>query len=1006
MAIGAVCSYFKTGESQLVHRSLTKITNIAKSLLHSRDPYSYLLARLVGASCERFVETSLWPTLFQLSATSPPGAAKALVQFARSSFANKRALVWPAQVAGIDRLAQNTSFVLCTPTGSGKTTVATIGIVQGLFSPDPDPAPGLENWDSGGLILYLVPSRALAAEVETRLEQDLRGIAAEPIVVTGLYGGVDWGPTDAWVQGDRRTIVICTYEKADALIRYLGILFLHRVRLVVVDEARMVEQGHDAGLDDGSSRPYRLEQLGTRLLSAQGIYRFRIVALSAVAARAAPALARWFGANAEARPTTSDYRSTRQMLGHIAINAAGNFVMRYDLMDGRSLRFDDERTQDTPFVPSPFPALPGGLNTADGVEKRMRAPTLWAALHLAAEREDGTKPTVLISLTQSIETFATSSLEALDEWADEELPNYGGPDLGNELWTRCLASAEDYFTRASMEYRLLEKGIALHHGKMPGLLARRLKRVIDAGLVRVVVATSTLSEGVNIPVNYLLIPSLYRGTSRFTLQEFANLIGRAGRPGVASEGHALVVLQEPQRLRRGERLTRERQRSGYRELVSELEATAAAVGEGAPEDAASSALVRLLEALKNAWTAISVGGSDEQFLAWLEQVEVGSDENLGLTERFVDSLDAFLIAAIQEIEELRGGELPPADIEGELLRIWRHTYAFASAVHEERLRRVWLVRGGVIKNRYPDRARRRQIYRTSLSPSSATSLLEKIDTIRAKLLEGDTYAAAPIEERLRFVVDVLALISGVRPFQIGTKLGKAKNFRDWTRILRWWLARATLAEQPNPEQITNWHDFVAGNFIYRGVWGIGSVLGLLLDTEMNGEPIRALEMNDWPRSGLPWVAFWLKELVTWGTLEPVAAFLLARGDAVSRQEAELLSLRYYAGLQADLEPNDRIAPRRIRDWVQSNRSAPAPERRDANVTVEVQLVRSPAQYVQERLVVFPIAQADEFLWIDPAGYLVARSSIRGMAANTANDYQFELDVRRAQVRGERYLLTS
>src|SRR6266566_7727529 len=27
------------------------------------------------------------------------------------------------------------------------------------------------------------------------------------------------------------------------------------------------------------------------------------------------------------------------------------------------------------------------------------------------------------------------------------------------------------------------------------------------------------------------------------------------------------------------------------------------------------------------------------------------------------------------------------------------------------------------------------------------------------------------------------------------------------------------------------------------------------------------------------IAFWLKELFTWGTLEPVAAFLLARGDA-------------------------------------------------------------------------------------------------------------------------------
>ena len=88
-----------------------------------------------------------------------------------------------------------------------------------------------------------------------------------------------------------------------------------------------------------------------------------------------------------------------------------------------------------------------------------------------------------------------------------------------------MASAEDYFSRESLEYRLLERGIALHHGKMPGLLARRLKRLIDAGLVRVVIATSTLSEGVNIPVNYLLVPSVHRGTSRFSVQEFTNLIG-------------------------------------------------------------------------------------------------------------------------------------------------------------------------------------------------------------------------------------------------------------------------------------------------------------------------------------------------------------------------------------------------------------------------------------------------------------------------------------------------
>jgi superfamily II RNA helicase len=79
---------------------------------------------------------------------------------------------------------------------------------------------------------------------------------------------------------------------------------------------------------------------------------------------------------------------------------------------------------------------------------------------------------------------------------------------------------------------------------MPGLLARRLKVLIDRGYVRVIIATSTLSEGVNIPVNFVLIPSVCRGPSVLSLQEFTNLIGRAGRPGIATEGSALVVLPE------------------------------------------------------------------------------------------------------------------------------------------------------------------------------------------------------------------------------------------------------------------------------------------------------------------------------------------------------------------------------------------------------------------------------------------------------------------------------
>src|SRR3546814_9201470 len=121
------------------------------------------------------------------------------------------------------------------------------------------------------------------------------------------------------------------------------------------------------------------------------------------------------------------------------------------------------------------------------------------------------------------------------------------------------------------------------------------------------------------------------------------------------------------------------------------------------------------------------------------------------------------------------------------------------------------------------------------------------------------------------------------------------------------------------DALPSWYAFVANNFIYRGTWGLGSVIGLLLDTTDDGQPIRALEIADWPLSGLPWIGFWLKELISLGTLDPVAAFLLARGDAVYRPQAELDAKAYYEGRPAGEDANTLLYPRTIREWVEADR---------------------------------------------------------------------------------------
>ena len=1006
MCIGTVCAYFRTGVDASIERALRKLDDLALSFLYSRDPFSYLLAQLTAGTCRRYIETILWPHIAELRRVSTPRASDALVQYARGAFVNRRILVWPAQAAGITRLSENSSFVLCTPTGSGKTMVATLAVLQGLFAEPGVQTSGIECVEQGTLILYLVPSRALAAEVEGRLSQDLRGIAAESVVVTGLYGGVDWGPTDAWIQTERPTIVICTFEKADALLRYLGVFFLNRVRLILIDEVHMVEQNTARleGLEDASSRAYRLEQLGTRLLRAQDTYKFRIIALSAVAAMSAPALARWIGARQDAFATTSEYRSTRQMLGRIEVGATGQFSIHYDLMDGRSLKFKEGQRAETPYVPTPFPPVPGGVDPNAGPEQAMRAPTLWAALHLAAERSDGARPSVLISVTQSVETFAASCADQLDAWPVKRLPPYRAINETDERWTRCLASAADYFTKESVEYRLLERGVAVHHGKMPGLLARRLKAVIDCGYVRVIIATSTLSEGVNMPVNYLLIPSVYRGANVLSLQEFMNLIGRVGRPGVAAEGHALVVLPERTRIRnrRGVlQLKPSRQWDGYENLKLMIETT---TEERTREDAASSALSNLLTALETAWRDLTGGGTAEDFTNWLENTAVpeGSDE-VPIALRYLDSLDNFLLPALQEVEDLRGREISSKDIERELIRIWQSTYSFAAMRDEARLRGIWLDRGKAIKKHYPNPEQRRRIYRTSLSPRSAVALEGYANAINAKLLEGITYAHWDTEERFTFVREVLALLSKVPSFRISTRLGRSRNFSDWPKLLRWWLAKETLSRQPEPSEITSWFEFVAQNFIYRGAWGLGSILGLLLDLGDGKQSVRALEIADWPRSGLPWIAFWLKELITWGTLDPVAAFLLARGGAIDRPQAQVQARAYFAELPANLATNDALDPRRIREFVDAWRAHTEGAASVQEFSVNVKLERKLNAYRNERIAVAPIEIKNRLIWIDPAGYTVARSTKPIDWPKVPANYTFEFHVRDAVVFGKAFL---
>src|SRR5215211_5983423 len=93
----------------------------------------------------------------------------------------------------------------------------------------------------------------------------------------------------------------------------------------------------------------------------------------------------------------------------------------------------------------------------------------------------------------------------------------------------------------------LAAGISAHHAGMLPVFKETVEELFEAGLVRIVFATETLSLGINMPARSVVIEDLWKFQGErhelLTPGEYTQLTGRAGRRGIDELGHAVVVYQ-------------------------------------------------------------------------------------------------------------------------------------------------------------------------------------------------------------------------------------------------------------------------------------------------------------------------------------------------------------------------------------------------------------------------------------------------------------------------------
>ena len=112
---------------------------------------------------------------------------------------------------------------------------------------------------------------------------------------------------------------------------------------------------------------------------------------------------------------------------------------------------------------------------------------------------------------------------------------------------------DENYGQSSAFSRSASLGVFVHNGATPQGIRLSIEYAMQKGLIKFVACTSTLAQGVNLPIRYLIVTSIYQGQEKIKVRDFQNLVGRAGRSGMHTEGLIIFADSDVYDKRRTER---------------------------------------------------------------------------------------------------------------------------------------------------------------------------------------------------------------------------------------------------------------------------------------------------------------------------------------------------------------------------------------------------------------------------------------------------------------------
>ncbi len=335
-----------------------------------------------------------------------------------------------------------------------------------------------------GKVLFIAPLRALTNEKESEWKRILSGIGFKVYVVSGER---ELYPSEA----RSADVIITTPEKWDSATRKYRqerFSFVNQVALVIVDEVHLLDSDSRGGtLEAVISRMRRISTINKKPL--------RVVALSAT------------------MPNISDVAKW--------INAPEKCTLEFD----GSYRPVELETDVLPYSPK----------ENDFLNKYVR---LYKAFDLIKdELGDGHQALIFVSTRQDTQQAAEKLCEMVRKNSPYMLQSFEALKL-QEIRNRIVSSKLK---------NCLPCGIAFHHAGLSAEDKALVEGGFREGLIRVLVSTSTLAWGVNLPARVVVVRDVEMydpigGNKDISPIDLLQMLGRAGRPGYDTMGKGYVIV--------------------------------------------------------------------------------------------------------------------------------------------------------------------------------------------------------------------------------------------------------------------------------------------------------------------------------------------------------------------------------------------------------------------------------------------------------------------------------